>query len=55
VGSVSVTVRFPGLKDSKGLRKKAKKHKVKKLAFKISVTSASGGNTGLTLTIKKPR
>jgi hypothetical protein len=49
-GSVSVTVKGPGLTESNGLKQKVKKHKVKSLTVNVKVTDASG--TGTTLSLK---
>lgn len=49
-GSVSVTVKGPGLTESNGLKQKVKKHKVKSLVVNVKVTDASG--TGTTLSLK---
>ncbi len=53
--SASLTAKLNSklLKVSKGLSKKVKKHKVKKLKVKVTVTDSSGTSTPLTLVLKK--
>jgi hypothetical protein len=46
---VSVTIKSPALTVSSGLASKVKKHKVKSLTFKITVTDAKGTKTVITL------
>jgi hypothetical protein len=43
--SVTVTVKGPGLKETKGLTKKVKKHKVKKETVTLKATDAKGAST----------
>jgi hypothetical protein len=53
VGSVSVTLRSPGLRVSKALSKRARKHRVKTLTFRISEKSGKK-KTRVTLTVNNP-
>jgi hypothetical protein len=52
--SVSVTISSKALKVSNGLRKNAKKHKVRSLKVTVPVTDSAGLTTTLTLTVKNP-
>jgi hypothetical protein len=52
VSAASITMRSPLLTESKGLQKKAKKHKVKSVKVVLKVTDAKGTRTTITLKAK---
>jgi hypothetical protein len=51
-GSVSVTVKGPGLTETNALKTKVKKHKVKSLTVSIKITNAKGSRSSISLKLK---